>query len=67
MEETKDGCRIFARKNLETQPIGRQRIILDDNKIRVFQEAACANSTIRSSLKNVSIDDVEGQGPAATV
>ena len=42
MEETNDGCRIFERKNLEIQPIGRQRIIFDDKKIRIFQEASCA-------------------------
>jgi hypothetical protein len=54
-------------KILETHPTGRQRIKLDDNKIRVFQKHPAQTGTIRSSFKNVSIGDVEGQGHAATV
>jgi len=67
MEETKDDDRIFVSKNLETQPIGRLSIIYDNKKLGVFMKHSAQIGTIRSSLRNVSIDDAEGQGPAATV
>jgi hypothetical protein len=58
MEETNAGCRIFVRKNLGTQPFGRRRIILDDNKIRGFLRKQTANIITRIwiSPNNVSID-----------
>jgi hypothetical protein len=40
MKETSAGCRNFVRKDLETQPLGRLKIILDDNKMRVFFKEA---------------------------
>jgi hypothetical protein len=67
MEETKDGCRIFVSKNLETKPIGKNSIKFDDKKLGVFMKHSAQIDNIKSSLRNVSIDDVEGQGPVATV
>jgi len=59
-------CRIFVSKNLKTQPIGREIVIFDNKKLWFFRQQSTQIGAIRSSLKNVSIGDVEGQGPAAT-